>query len=134
MGRNYIIFLKKLTIFSLLLAIPGVIAAYTLPSEYITPTLPFLYIFFYSATTIVHYLLLKISFKKPSAFTNYFMLLTFGKLLFYLSIVLAYILLYRDDAKPFVVAFLILYLFYTAFEVTQSLKQTTQKETVGKKI
>ena len=124
MGRNYIIFLKKLTIFSLLIAIPGVIAAYTLPSEYITPTLPFLYIFFYSATTIVHYILLKISEKKPTAFTNYFMLLTFGKLLFYLSIVLAYIILFKDDAKPFVISFLILYLCYTTFEVVQSLKQT----------
>ena len=134
MGRNYISFLKKLTIFSLLLAIPGVIAAYTLPSEYITPTLPFLYIFFYSATTVVHYLLLKISLKKPTAFTNYFMLLTFGKLLFYLTIVLAYIILYKDDAKPFVVSFMILYLFFTAFEVVQSLKQTGQaKVTDGNK-
>ena len=124
MGSQYISFLKKLTVFSLLLAVPGVIAAYTLPPEYITRTLPFLYIFFYSATTIVHYILLKISQKKPTAFTNYFMLLTFGKLLFYLSIILAYIILFKDDAKPFVISFLILYLFFTAFEVVQSLKQT----------
>jgi len=124
MGYQYISFLKKLTIFSLLLAIPGVIAAYTLPSEYITPTLPFLYVFFYSATTLVHYLLLKISKKKPTAFINYFMLLTFGKLIFYLSVILVYIILYKDDAKSFVISFLILYLFFTAFEVVQSLKQT----------
>jgi hypothetical protein len=133
MNRNYISFIKKLTIFSLLLAIPGVIAAYTLPSEYITRTLPFLYIFFYSATTIVHYLLLKISLKKPTAFTNYFMLLTFGKLLFYLSIILVYIILYKDDAKPFVVSFLILYLFFTAFEVVQSLKHTGRANASGDK-
>jgi hypothetical protein len=127
MGHKYISFLKKLTIFSLLLAIPGVIAAYTLPPEQITPTLPFLYLFFYSATTVVHYLLLKISEKRPTQFTNYFMLLTFGKLIFYLTIILAYIILFKDDAKPFVVSFLILYLFFTAFEVVQSLKQTGQE-------
>jgi len=127
MGHKYISFLKKLTIFSLLLAIPGVIAAYTLPPEQITPTLPFLYLFFYSATTVVHYLLLKISKKRPTQFTNYFMLLTFGKLIFYLTIILAYIILFKDDAKPFVVSFLILYLFFTAFEVVQSLKQTGQE-------
>ncbi len=126
MGHQYISFLKKLTIFSLLLAIPGVIAAYTLPPEYITPTLPFLYLFFYSATTVVHYLLLKISENRPTQFTNYFMLLTFGKLIFYLTIILAYIILFKDDAKSFVVSFLILYLFFTAFEVVQSLKQTGQ--------
>ncbi len=132
MGHQYISFLKKLTIFSLLLAIPGVIAAYTLPPEQITPTLPFLYLFFYSATTIVHYLLLKISEKKPTAFTNYFMLLTFGKLIFYLTIILAYIILFPDDAKSFVVSFLILYLFYTGFEVVLSLKLIGQKKTVKK--
>ncbi len=128
MGQQYISFLKKLTLFSLILAIPGFIAAFTLPKEYITPTLPFLYIFFYSATTIVHYLLLKISVKKPSAFTNYFMLLTFGKFIFYLSIILIYIILNKDDAKQFAVTFLILYFFFTAFEVVLSLKQTAHKE------
>ncbi len=132
MGHQYISFLKKLTIFSLLLAIPGVIAAYTLPQEYITPTLPFLYLFFYSATTVVHYLLLKISEKKPTQFTNYFMLLTFGKLIFYLTIILAFIILFPDDAKPFVVSFLILYLFYTVFEVVLSLKLAGQEKAVEK--
>jgi len=124
MKLNYLAFLKKLIIYTLILAVAGYGVTYLLPDNYISPTLPFLYVFFFSATLLVHYVLLQVSMKKASSFVNYFMLMTFGKLIFFLSIVMAYALLRREDAAQFIIAFFILYLFFTVFEVIQSLSLT----------
>lgn len=128
MKSKYIDFLKKLMIFTIVLAIVGYIVSLFLPGKYISPTLPFLYLFFFSSTAIVHQVLLKISVEKPASFTNYFMLLTFGKLIFYLTIILVYSLLIREDSVRFIITFFILYVFYTVFEVVLSLAHTKPKK------
>jgi len=127
MQFKYIDFLKKLLIFTIILAIAGYFLTYVLPDKYTTPTLPALFVFFFTATGIVHYILLRISLKRPNSFINYFMLLTFGKLLFYLTIILIYALIKRDDAVSFILSFAALYLFFTAFEVSQSLSLSPTK-------
>ncbi len=129
MKNLYIIFLKKLLVFTIIVALVGFIFTILLPANYITPTLPFLYVFFFAATLVVHYILLKVSEKRTPGFINMFMLVTFGKLIFFLTIILIYALLNRDDAIPFIVAFFILYVFFTVFEVTLSLLQSIAKRT-----
>jgi hypothetical protein len=128
MKLKYIAFLRKLLIFTILIAIAGFFIAYFLPPQYISPALPYLFIFFFSVTLIIHLILLRVSEKKTSGFINYFMLLTFGKLLFFLTIILIYALLNRFDAIQFIVSFFILYVFYTAFEVVLSLSHTKAKD------
>jgi hypothetical protein len=132
MKLNYLAFIKKLFIYTIFIAVIGAAAAYLLPENYITPTLPFLYVFFFAATLLVHYVLLQVSLKKASSFINYFMLLTFGKLIFFLSIVLAYALLRREDAAQFIIAFFALYIFFTVFEVIQSLSLTKTMQQLRK--
>jgi len=129
MKNLYIIFLKKLLIFTIIIAFVGFTFTILLPANYITPILPFLYVFFFAATLVVHYILLKVSEKKTPGFINMFMLVTFGKLIFFLTIILVYALLNRDDAVPFIVTFFILYVFFTVFEVTLSLLQSKAKRT-----
>ncbi len=124
MKLNYISFLKQLTIYTLVLAAAGSAIAYFMPAEYITPTLPFLYVFFFASTLVVHYILWQVSMKRVASFVNFFMLLTFGKLIFFLSIVLVYALVWREDAAQFIIAFFILYVFFTIFEVNRSLSLT----------
>ena len=128
MQLKYIDFLKKLFIFTTILALAVYSLTYVLPGKFISPTLPALFLFFFCATGVVHYILLGISIKKPNRFINYFMLLTFGKLLFYLTIILIYALVKRDDAVAFILSFAALYLFFTAFEVTQSLSNAGIKK------
>ena len=127
MKSLYIIFLKKLLIFTVIIAIIGSVLTVILPSNFITPTLPFLYVFFFAATLIVHYMLLKVSEKKTPGFINLFMLVTFGKLIFFLTIILIYAFLNRDDAVQFIGAFSILYFTFTAFEVVLSLQHSKMK-------
>lgn len=124
MKLDYVTFIKKLFVFTVIVALAGTGIAYLLPDKYVTPTIPFLYLFFFSATMVVHYVLLQVSLKKASSFINYFMLMTFGKLIFFLSIVMLYALIRREDAAQFIVAFFILYLCFTVFEVIQSLSLT----------
>ena len=126
MKFKYILFLRKLFIFTLILAGIGFLVSFFLPANYRTPALPFLYVFFFSVTLIVHYILLKVSLKRANSFINIFMLLTFGKLIFFLSIILIYALLNRDDAAQFIISFFVLYVFFTVFEVIQSLSHARQ--------
>lgn len=130
MKNLYLLFLKKLLIFSIILALGGYFLTFLLPDDYITPTLPFLFVFFFATTLVVHYILLKVSEKKTPGFINFFMLVTFGKLIFFLTIILAYALLNRTDAVPFIIAFFILYVCFTAFEVALSLAHTKAKSKV----
>jgi len=124
MKPKYVNFLKKLLIFTLILGLTGFLIGSFLPKSFISPALPYLFFFFFSVTLIVHLILLKVTEKKGSGFVNFFMLLTFGKLLFFLTIILIYSLLNRTDSVRFIISFFIIYVFFTAFEVVLSLMHT----------
>ena len=130
MKNLYLIFLKKLLLFTVLIALAGYFFTFLVPENYITPTLPLLFVFFFAATLVVHYILLKVSEKKTPGFINLFMLVTFSKLIFFLTIILVYALIYRNDAVQFIVAFFILYVCFTTFEVTLSLSHSKIKRPV----
>ncbi len=117
MKSVYLNFLKKIIIFSVAFALICYAVGYFLPAGYVTPVLPYLFVFFFSVTLAVHYVLLKASEKRFSKFTTYFMLATFLKLMLYIAVLLIYVLLNRLDAIPFIITFFILYVFYTVFEV-----------------
>ncbi len=114
-------FLRKLIIFTIIIGVAGFGIVQFIPAEYVTPTLPYLLVFFLAVTILVHYTLMQVSKKRTLQFSNYFMLVTFGKLIFFLTIILVYFLLNREDALPFAISFFILYILFTVFEVVQSL-------------
>lgn len=128
MKYKYVDFLKKLLIYTSILALAGLAVTVVIPKEFISPALPHLFFFFFSITLIVHLVLIKVSGKSSNNFINYFMLLTFGKLLFFLTIILIYALLNRSDAVPFIISFFILYVCFTTFEVVLSLRHVVPKK------
>ncbi|MBM3435808.1 MAG: hypothetical protein FJY07_06290 [Bacteroidetes bacterium] len=134
MKFKYTDFLRKLLIYTVIIGILSSVFIFLLPDGYITPTLPYLIFFFFSVTLIVHLVLINVSEKKTPSFINYFMLLTFGKLIFFLTIILIYALLNRDDAIPFILSFFVLYLLYTAFEVVLSLAYVKRKKEESEQI
>jgi hypothetical protein len=75
-------------------------------------------VLFYAVTLAVHYLMLKASEKNPGSFVTRFMLVSFLKLLFYIIVLIAYLLLNKSDALRFTVPYLILYVLYSAFEIS----------------
>ncbi|MCK5840036.1 MAG: hypothetical protein KAG99_09305 [Bacteroidales bacterium] len=130
MKSVYLNFLSRLFAFSLILGIIAFAISYFLPKTLLTPTLPYLFPFFFAVTMIIHYLLLKAYERKHSRFITSFMLVIFLKLFFYLAIMVIYVLINKTDAMRFIITYFILYVFYTSFEVVSILSYT---KTMGQK-
>jgi hypothetical protein len=121
-------FLRKLIIFTALLSVVAVILEVILPKSFISPTLPFLFLFFPAVTLLSYYILLKAAHKKFIRFLNYFLVTTTVKLFLYIGVLIVYILLNKTDAVPFVLSFFLMYLGYTAFEVIQIVARSRMME------
>lgn len=121
MKSAYLNFLSRLFAFSLIFGIIALSISYFLPKNLLTPTLPYLFPFFFAVTMVIHYLLLKAYERKHSRFMTSFMLVIFLKLFFYLAILVVYVLMNKTDAMRFIITYFIFYVFYTTFEVVSIL-------------
>jgi len=120
-------FLLKSTVLTIIIFILGAILYSTILKSYFLIVLPFTVLFFYLVTNLVHAYLLKIAGKSGSKFTSYYMAVSFLKMFFYVAIAIVYVILNKEDAKPFFLNFLLLYVVYTSFEVNEFLKVVKQK-------
>lgn len=111
------LFFRRIMIFSAFLAFAGVILSLVLPAGAVTPVLPALIVFFLFISWVIIWFLFRASEKSFIKFVNAFLATTGLKLLTLILVIVGYILLNRGDAVPFLVAFFILYLLYTGFEV-----------------
>lgn len=129
MKSVFLSFVKRLLIFSIVIALVVLACFYLLPSNFISPTLPFLLPFFFSITLIAHYLQIISSEKSFARFTTNYMLVTFLKLMLFLIVLLIYVFTNRYDAIPFIVWFFIFYILFSVFEVfeLQNMKKTNNQ-------
>lgn len=130
MKSIYFDFLRKLIIFSVILSFIAIGLLFLLPKAYMTPVLPFLFIFFLTITSISYYILIKAAQKKFIRFLNYYLITTTVKLLLFIMVLITYIMFNKKDAVPFTLSFFILYLCYTIFEVVSIVgySKTIQKQ------
>lgn len=84
--------------------------------KYVIDSLPVLPLFFFAVTYIFHRFVTKNKNSKPNTFQRRYMLATTVKLIFLLSIIVAYVFTYPQNSKVFLISFFLLYLAYTAFE------------------
>jgi hypothetical protein len=117
MKSNFIDFLRKLVIFSVILSFITIGLSFLIPKTDITPVLPWLFIFFLAITLISYYILINAAQKKFIRFLNYYLLTTTVKLVLFIAVLMTYIMLNRKDVVPFALSFFLLYLCYTIFEV-----------------
>jgi len=90
---------------------------FAMPTQWVTPTLPVLPIFFMAVTFLIHKGFVGAVGMRPQQFVTRFMLITTIKLLSFLALLLVYALLFKEDAMQFLLSFFVLYLIYSAFEV-----------------
>jgi hypothetical protein len=123
MNQKLRIFTKQLLILSTLtgLLIVGVILL--IPPDFVSPALPFLLVFFTAATLLSFYFLQKKLDASPSRFVTAFMANTMIRLILYLAIIVIYALFNRPDSINFILSFFILYLIFSAFEVSFFLRK-----------
>ena len=120
-------FIIKSTILTLILFLLGSIIYSTLLKSFYISVLPYTVLFFYLTTNLVHAYLLRVSGISGSRFSSQYMAVSFLKMFFYLAVAVVYIILDRENAKPFIAVFLLLYVAYTVFEVVEFLKVVKQK-------
>jgi hypothetical protein len=118
-------FAIRLTIFSAILGAIATILHFSLPEGLLSPTLPFVIIYFYLITLAVHYFMVRSTRHSPRKFVSYFMLTTFLKFFIYVITVFVYAYFNREDLLPFVISFFVLYIFFTVFEVVSIIDKTT---------
>ena len=120
-------FLIKSTILTVIVFLLGLLFYSTVLKDFYLPVLPFAALFFYLTTNLVHAYLLKVAGSSGSRFTSQYMAVSFIKMFFYLAVAIVYVIFDREHAKPFMAGFLLLYMIYTVFEVSEFLKFVKQK-------
>ena len=100
------------------MAIVGYVLSITILKDYFPTVFWFLLVFFILTTYAFHYGLMKSCNGDPKLFFRYYMGATTFKLFGYLTVIIAYALINRNGATPFIITFLVLYFFYMVFEVS----------------
>ena len=88
-------------------------------AEYYLPVFPFLLLFFFITTILIHAYQLRLSQKDIGKFARSNMLVTFFKLILYSVVTVVYIAVDSENAIPFVICLFILYLIFNFMEVTE---------------
>ena len=105
------------TIVALILCVLGYLAFMAwFPTKYFTGFMGVI-LFLMLTTVLFHYLLVSATTQRPGSFINRFIALTGGRLLFYLFVILAYVVLIKIQTVSFLITFLCGYFVFTIFEV-----------------
>lgn len=116
------IFIKKLVIFTLIIGIISFTVGSFVPKQFMTPSLPYLLIFFFAVTAFTFYLALNAFIQKTSRFANFFMISVFAKMLLYVLIIIIYAFINISDIISFIITFFIFYILFTSFETLAIIK------------
>jgi hypothetical protein len=117
MKNNFFKFIKGLTIYTLIILGVGVILFLTVFKNYFLLILPFVLLFYYVSTLVLHKFMLQISQKDISRFSFKFMMLSLIKMFIYIIFGVLYIVIDEENAVIFLVVYLILYVAYAVYEV-----------------
>jgi hypothetical protein len=116
-SQRYLTFLRRIVVFSVILGLMTTGLRFLVPAHYITPTLPWLFVFFIVVTITGYYFILRSSNTKFIRFINSYLLVTVVKLFLFIGVIFIYLLNNRQDAAAFAISFFILYFCYMIFEV-----------------
>lgn len=126
MQQSLTIFLKKITAFTVIVAVLLYAASTQLEAKWVSSSWPFVVMFFFSFTIIMHRYLLKSTQGNPKKFVFSFLMITTVKILLYLGVILVYVVLNREDAVAFIMVFFVNYFLFTGFELTTVMKMINQ--------
>lgn len=122
MQEIFIQFLKRIIVFTIILAVIEYFLSIQLEPKWVSNSWPFIILFFLSFTVLLHRQLLKSTAANPKKFVYTFLLMTTVKILLYLAVILVYVMINRADAIGFIIAFFINYFLFTAFELSAVMK------------
>lgn len=112
-------FIAKLTAITSITALIGWLVFSFIVPQYYIPVLPWLLLFFFVFTLIIHAYQLNLSKKDFGKFSRSNMLVTFLKLVIYSVFAVVYIANDRENALTFVIALFLIYMVFTFIEVSE---------------
>lgn len=112
-------FIAKLVAITIVIALVGIIVFSLFLPEFYLPVMPFLLLFFFVVTIIIHLYQLRLAKKNFASFARSNMLITFIKLVLYSTVSIIYLAFDSANAIPFVICLMLLYLIYTFLEVAE---------------
>lgn len=110
-------FIVKGIFITLLLAVIGYFLFTGVFNPYYQVILPFVLLFIFLFTSVIHTILLKTARKEPKKLVNRFLMLTGLKMMIYLVFMIIYLVISKQDSAPFLLTFLIVYLVFSIFEI-----------------
>jgi len=115
-------FFKQFSILAGVILLISVTIDLFVPKIQISYAYPYLLVALYLITLGIFHMLSKSIQSRLSRFANTYMLVNFGKLIFFLIIILSYSYLNREDAVSFMLTFFSYYFIFTSFEIVALLK------------
>ncbi len=109
---------RSVILLATLLALGWILYTQLIPQHLFEPW-PFILIFFFVTTNLVHFYLLRIAESNMPKFTSRYMVLSTMKLLFYLLAAMVFFLAKSEHAKIFLINYLIAYVCFTILEVAE---------------
>ena len=115
-------FVVNIILISVILVIIGWVIFSMFIPQYYLPVFPFVLMFFTVSSVGVHAYQLQLSKKDTAKFTRSNMIITFLKLFLYSAVAIVYIAVDTQNAKIFVICFILLYIIFSVFEVLSLMK------------
>ncbi|HPB05164.1 MAG TPA: hypothetical protein PKV50_06880 [Prolixibacteraceae bacterium] len=129
MENSFTKFIKGLSYYTLIIFVVGAILFSTIFRSYFLLILPFVLLFYYISTLVLHKFMLRISQKDISRFSFKFMMLSLIKMFVYIIFGVIYIIIDEENAVTFLIVYLILYVAYAVFEVRSVMELINESKT-----
>jgi hypothetical protein len=121
-------YLLRLTVFSTILYIVSIVFAVIADQSLISKAYYFFVPFFYIFAIINRYLLIVARKNNGKRFSLVYLAISIGRLIISIFILIAYSLLFREDAYQFMIGFFVFYLLFTTYEIVLLQKTLLMKK------
>jgi len=122
MEKNFTKFLKGLSIYTAIILGVAALLFFVFFRTYFLTIFPFVLLFYYVSTLVLHRYMLKIAKSDVSKFSFKFMMLSFLKMFIYIIFGVLYIVVDEENAVVFLIVYLVLYVAYAVYEVRSVMK------------
>lgn len=123
-------FLIRTLILSILLVIFYIVSEFIFKFKIFPQIFPYLLLLFLVFYNLSFLLLSRFASRKFQSFLNLNMLLTFGKLVIMMGVVIAYIFFIKTEILKFIITFFILYVIFTSIEVGSIVPEVKKNKAV----
>ena len=120
-SRHTIFFISLFSVVVLTIALS--FALKNIAPQMISSLWPFMILFFTIENILIYFMTIKVKNKNDiNKTTNFHMITTIAKLFVCLAIIATYAIMFSEDAKAFIMSFLVYYLCFTFFETFVKIK------------